>query len=140
MSKQRGPTRRRPTPHILDGVPGSVEPGYREQPIVKQPLPAEAVKHFEHAVLPDYYTMGPCRILIAREPAGVKGELLWHLTISEPSRHPTWDEIKVARYRLLPPDACFALLLPPTEVYVNAHDHVFQLWEVTDPREPWTGL
>jgi hypothetical protein len=46
----------------------------------------------------------------------------------------------VARYRLLPLDLCFAMLLPQPEFYVNVpeQDHVFQLWEVTDPRQPWT--
>jgi hypothetical protein len=86
------------------------------------------------------YTMGPCSIFVGQEPAGKDHELLWHLTISTPSRHPTWDEIKVARYRLLPHDICVGILLPKPEFYVNLpeQDHVFQLWEVRDEREVWT--
>ena len=87
------------------------------------------------------FVMGGCSIIRAREPAGANGEQLWHLSIAHPSRHPTWDEIKVARYRLLPDDRTFGLLLPPRASYVNVQtqDHVFHLWETTDPREPWTA-
>ena len=85
--------------------------------------------------------MGGCSILLAREPAGVEGEKLYHLSISRRDRHPTWDEIKTARYRLLPDDRCFGMLLPPSQYYINLpdQDHVFHLWEITDPREPWTS-
>ena len=86
------------------------------------------------------FTMGVCSIFVGQEPAGKNRELLWHLTISTPSRHPTWDEIKVARYRLLPADICVGILLPEARFYVNVpeQDHVFQLWEVRDEREVWT--
>ena len=45
----------------------------------------------------------------AREPEGIHGELRWHLSISCLDRHPSWDELKTARYRLLPHDVAFAL-------------------------------
>jgi hypothetical protein len=69
----------------------------------------------------------------------VNGELRWHLTISCRDRHPTWDEIKIARYRLLGPDTVMAMLLPPAENYVNLpeQDHVFQLWEIEDSARVW---
>ena len=87
------------------------------------------------------YVMGECRIIVAREPAAKDGSRLWHLSVSCADRHPTWDEIKTARYVLLPQDLCFGVLLPPAEFYVNVpeQDHVFHLFEITDPREPWTG-
>lgn len=131
----------------LDGVPGTVTHGFREQEIRELRLPLEfreGYKRFTGSTVEENevarYAMGPCNILVSREPAAVGGERLWHLTISTPSRHPTWDEIKVARYRLLPAEICVGILLPPAEFYVNveAQDHVFQLWEVTDPREQWT--
>jgi hypothetical protein len=77
-----------------------------------------------------FYTAGDCGIIVSREPAGE------HLSISCPDRHPTWDEIKTARYRLLPLELTFGMLLPPPEEYVNVpeHDHVFHLWEVEDER------
>jgi hypothetical protein len=87
------------------------------------------------------FALGECNILMARERAGVNGEWLWHLSISHPDRHPTWDEMKAARYRLLSNGLCFGILLPPPEYYVNlpAQDHVFHIWEIQDPREPWTA-
>jgi hypothetical protein len=88
-----------------------------------------------------FFQADVCNIIVAREPAGANGEMLWHLTISCHDRHPTWDEIKFARYKLLPVDRCFGMLLPQPEFYVNVEmqDHVFHLWEITDPREPWTA-
>jgi hypothetical protein len=85
------------------------------------------------------FVMGACTVLLARERAGKDGEFLWHMSISHPERHPTWDEIKAARYWLLSNGLCFGILLPPPEYYVNieAQDHVFHLWEITDPRAPW---
>lgn len=140
-----GAQRTKPDRH-LDGIPGTVTHGFREHEIVPLRIPLEMRQLYRQqtGVDPDdhgvaRYSMGPCNILVAREPAGVDGSLLWHMTISTPSRHPTWDEIKVARYRLLPPEICVGILLPPPGVYVNveAQDHVFQLWEVTDPRQQW---
>lgn len=37
----------------------------------------------------------------------------WHLSISHPSRYPTWDEIRDARYDLVPDGCTLAMLLPP---------------------------
>jgi len=54
----------------------------------------------------------------------------WHLSISHPERSPTWNEIRDARYELLP-DACtMGLLLPPRAEYVNLHPHCFHLHQV----------
>ena len=147
-TRRRGPTPRVPTPREIDGVPGTVEPGFRDRPIEEVELGREVREHWWRTLGRDpeefelrHYVMGPCNILVGREPAGKNGELLWHLTISTPSRHPTWDEIKTARYRLLPLDVTFGMLLPPPQFYVNvpSQDHVMQLWEVRDEREPWSG-
>jgi hypothetical protein len=54
----------------------------------------------------------------------------WHLSISHPTRNPTWEEIRDARYELLP-DACtVGMLLPPKAEYVNVHPYCFHLHEV----------
>ena len=54
----------------------------------------------------------------------------WHLSISHPSRYPVWDEIRDARYELLP-DACtMAMLLPPRGEYVALHPNCFHLHEI----------
>jgi len=128
----------------IEGIPGTVTHGFKESPIIPQRMP-EAVRQalIQQRIDPSslaVYTMGPCSIFVGQEPAGRNHELLWHLTISTPSRHPTWDEIKVARYRLLPADICVGILLPEARFYVNLpeQDHVFQLWEVRDEREVWT--
>jgi hypothetical protein len=70
------------------------------------------------------YKMGPCRILVSRQRAG------WHLTISRPDRLPTWEEVRDARYALLPDEAVMALLLPPRGEYVNVHEFCLQLYEI----------
>jgi hypothetical protein len=57
----------------------------------------------------------------------------WHLSISHPTRYPTWDEIKAARYDLLPDDCTMGMLLPPSGEYVNVHPNCFHLHEV----DPW---
>jgi hypothetical protein len=86
-------------------------------------------------------SLGECSIIAAREQAGENGEWLYHLSIAHPDRHTTWDEIKAVRYRLLPLDLVFGVLLPPPEFYVNveAQDHTFHLWEVNDLRRPWAA-
>jgi len=84
----------------------------------------------------EVYEMGGCQIFVIREPAGKNGRLLWHLSISRKNRHPSWDDIKAARYRLLPLDITVAVLLPPPDEYVNVpeQDHVFHVWEIEDER------
>jgi len=71
------------------------------------------------------YAMGECRVVLAVE------DNLWHLSISCPDRDPTWDEIATARYRLAPENVTMAMLLPPMREYVNLHEHVFHLYELT---------
>lgn len=53
----------------------------------------------------------------------------WHLSISHPTRHPTWEEIKEARFRFMPGDITVAMLLPPEELWINEHEHCFHLWQ-----------
>jgi hypothetical protein len=140
----RGGAKREPEPREIEGIPGTVTHGFKEQPIVEQRKPDALIAAFYRTGIDPagikLYTMGPCSILVGQEPAGVNHELLWHLTISTPSRHPTWDEIKVARYRLMPLDICVGMLLPQPEYYVNVveQDHVMQIWEVRDERAAWT--
>lgn len=140
----RGGVERKAAVREIEGIPGTVTHGFREQEIREQRMPVNvAAALIAQGMKPEslrVFTMGPCSIFLGQEPAGKNRELLWHLTISCPSRHPTWDEIKVARYRLLPLDICVGILLPQPQFYVNLveQDHVFQLWEITDEREVWT--
>ena len=38
------------------------------------------------------------------------------------------------RYELVPAEVTMALLLPPPDEYVNAHEHCFHLWQIDDRR------
>ena len=120
-------------------VPGTHEPGFVEAMPVELSVPATMRAAWKKVgvVGGRCWRMGECHIIRAREPAGVERERLWHLSISHPTRHPSWDEIKTARYRMLPGDICVGILLPPPERYIDLHPHTFHLWEVTDPRAPW---
>src|ERR1700728_1629094 len=64
----------------------------------------------------------------------------WHLSIShrtngrppKPGRYPTWDEIKDARYRFMPPEIYVAQILPPPSEFLSVHDTTFHLWQIPD--------
>jgi hypothetical protein len=121
-------------------IPGTFEPGFVEWPFKQLPLPPElrTAVHGPHQLELYRFRFGECNVLLGHEPV-LGDELRWHLTISHPDRHPTWDEIKTAKYRLTGPDMPMAMLLPPIEFYINfkAQDHVMQIWEVVDECKPW---
>ncbi len=54
----------------------------------------------------------------------------WHLSISHPTRYPVWDEIRDARYDLIPDAVTMGMLLPPKAEYVALHPNCFHLHEV----------
>jgi hypothetical protein len=74
------------------------------------------------------YMKGGCKVLVSREDTGHGPK--WHLSISRAERYPGWDEIKDARYSLLPHELTFAMLLPPPDEYVNTHPNCFHLHEI----------
>lgn len=122
-------------------IPGTHEPNWIEPPFVERSAKSLTRLAGMGSKGLKVYEMGECNIILAREPIGVNGEMLWHLTISHPHRHPVWDEIKTARYRLLPLELTFGMLLGPPRNYVNlpSQNHVFHLHEIHDVREPWAG-
>ena len=69
-----------------------------------------------------------CTVFIGREP--VDGVPRWHLSMTHPTRYPSWDEINTARMRWIPQDVTMALLLPGEPEYVNVHPRCFHLWEL----------
>lgn len=87
-----------------------------------------------HGVQPGttMYTMGKCRILIS--PPYIAQGIGYHMSISHTSRYPTWDEISHARYQLLPDNITMAMLLPPTEQYVNLHERTFHLHQIPNEK------
>lgn len=81
-------------------------------------------------VVADTFVKGECRVILAREPHGKGGKLLYHLSISCADRYPTWEEIKDARYSLMPLGSTVAQILPPMSEYINIHNNTFHLWEL----------
>lgn len=70
-------------------------------------------------------TLGECAIIYAKEADR------WHLSISHPTRLPTYDEVKQARYDFLPDDVYMAMIFPPKSEFVNVHPFCLHLWEVS---------
>ena len=78
------------------------------------------------------YTWGNTSVIVGVE-AGK-----WHLSISCPNRNPTWEEIKQARYDFCPHDVSMAMILPPTDEYVNVHKFCFHLHEIPNEEESFS--
>jgi len=102
-------------------------------------------QHVRDVLLPDgtfavVYTKGRLHALVSREPHIERGVavLRWHMSISRADRYPNWDEIKRARYDLVPDDVYMAQILPPTSEYVNVHPNCFHLHEI--PAEVASGV
>jgi hypothetical protein len=58
---------------------------------------------------------------------------LRHVSISFPTRYPTWDEIKDAKYHFFKDDEDAMMLLPrktDNVRYVNLHPNCFHLWQL----------
>jgi len=75
------------------------------------------------------YSMGRCHILAGQEPG-----IGWHLSISCRNGYPTWDEIRFARYQLIPDEVTVAMILPPRSEYINIHSNCFHLYEIEGDR------
>ena len=70
------------------------------------------------------FRYGGCNVIVSKQRAG------WHLSISRKDRLPTWEEMRDARYALVPDEATMALLLPPQSEYVNVHEFCMQMYEI----------
>ncbi len=69
---------------------------------------------------------------------------MWHISVAHRAgwgdggkeiltRLPTWDELKWAKYGLVPVDVPMTLDFPrSTDPYVNVHETCLHLWEVPD--------
>lgn len=89
--------------------------------------PPQHLPHCKAYVLND-----ECSVFVGVEPVKERGivRMRWHLSIAHPKRYPTWDEIKAARYELIPHDLTIAMILPPPSEYVNIHNNCFHLHEI----------
>lgn len=81
--------------------------------------------------------LGSCSVLVSQHAIKERGIIRsrWHLSIAHQTRYPTWDEIRSARYQLLPGEVTMAMLLPPKDQYVNLHNNCFHLHEI-DNEQP----
>ncbi len=57
---------------------------------------------------------------------------LMHLSLSSKDRLPTYEEMKKARYDLMPNNMRVAQILPPVEEFVNIHENCLHLWELRE--------
>ena len=97
-----------------------------------------AASAFERMPVPDglpycqAYRFNGCSVFCGVEPVTERGivRMRWHVSIAHPSRYPTWDEIKAARYELVPKNITMAMILPPPDEYVNLHGNCFHLHEI----------
>ena len=113
--------RRQQRPSFEAGAPLPIRP-VPVPPELRERLLVPGVNDYLHV-----YRVGECSAIVTREMGR------WHLSVAHPTRLPTWDEVAVARYRLLPEGITAAMLMPPRAEYVNVHEHCFQVVEVRDP-------
>lgn len=106
----------------LRDIPGTFADDFVEPTIRTLPTPSSGPDVRGWRV----WSMGECLVHRFIDEDGLQ------LVVSHGSRYPSWDEVKFARYRLLPPERTFALLLPPAAEYHDdpRNPHVFQLTEV----------
>lgn len=78
------------------------------------------------------FRKGPIKVLLSTDVFDFyrdgKSKACIHLSISHSNRYPTWQEIKDARYRLMPRDRDVFQVLPPPDDYCNVHPNCFHLW------------
>lgn len=94
----------------------------RRRELREIPIPARVAALIE----PDSraFVMSGCRILVSQQRVG------WHLSISREDRLPSWEDVRDARYALIPDEAVIVMLLPPRDEYVNVHEYTLQLYEI----------
>ena len=80
---------------------------------------------------------GHLKAIVSRDET--KQGPLWHVSISHvghdwhPDRCPTWDEMKHAKYTLVPDDVPMVLIFPrKTAPYTNTYPTCLHLWESTE--------
>ena len=87
--------------------------------------------HPTHNRVGDWYHWGDTTVC-------AKEEGLWHISISAPTRYPTWDEIYTAWYDLVPDASNIngAIILPRKAEYVNMHPNCFHVYQLRDVEIP----
>lgn len=104
-------------------APGSRRGG-RRTVLDLEPVPVPAAPY---AWISAWYVERARQLSISVSADGPDG---WHLSIAGRHRYPTWDEIVLIRYRLVPDEVTMAMLLPSKSEWVNAHEYCFHLHQV----------
>lgn len=81
-----------------------------------------------------WLTIGSLRVCVSLDPIhpifGEQETPTYHLSASFSGKSPTWDQLRDARYNLLPHVDYMAQLLPPLSEYVNFHRYTHHLHEI----------
>lgn len=122
----------------IESIPGTISP---EAARIQWRRQAEATRiphcHDCRAYLADV-SDGVLKALVSHDEVR-PGLLLWHLSVSfrgpngELCRLPSWDELKHAKFQLVPADVPMILLFPRRQApYVNVHNTTLHLFESTE--------
>ena len=77
-----------------------------------------------------HYLVGGCSVIHSVEDG------LHHISLSNPHRLPTYEEMKTARYRICPDVKYMAQIFPPESEFVNVHPNCLHLYELESREIP----
>ena len=82
----------------------------------------------------DYLFPSGTKVYLKKDMAAAvsKENGLWHISISTKNRTIDYDDLKDARYSLVPDDCHMAQIFPPKSEFVNLHPFCFHLYQITD--------
>lgn len=132
MEKQVG------TPEMsrIDGIPGTfLDPATNAIRFRRWPeLEAVVSRHWPHRVYVADVCGAQLRVITSQDPPEVGGGWRLSCSVMQPDgncvRFPTWDEMKVARYRLIPKGVNMAIILPDDHsLYVDTMPLCLQMVE-----------
>lgn len=123
----------------IEGLPGSfLDSGVKKLRWIRGPdvpsgIPGHAARTYDAEV-----DDGKLRAVVSQDQ--IREGPRWHISVSHRTtdgRHvrlPTWDELKHAKYMLVPVDCAMVLIitrkkLPESAPYVDLHPTTLHLWE-----------
>lgn len=125
-----------PGMHVIDGIPGTfLDPATKAIRFRRWPEMEARVSRFHpHRVYIAEVAGAQLRIMTSQDPAEVGGNWRLSASVMQPDgrcvRYPSWDEIKLARYRLIPKGVNMAMILPDNHsLYVDAMPLCLQMVE-----------
>lgn len=73
-----------------------------------------------------HYQVGGCSVIHSVEDG------MNHISLSNPHRLPTYEEMKTARYKICPDVKYMAQIFPPESEFVNVHPNCLHLYELNE--------